>query len=152
MRVRSGVFGCLLVCRVKPRLKELKKLLEKKGEIYLSKYSGWYSVSDEAFYTDDEIEEVNGFKQCKISGSKVEWVEEESYFFKLSAWSEKLLNFYKKNPNFILPKSRKNEVIKFVEKGLKDLSISRNSFTWGIPVPKDKKHIIYVENECISNI
>merc|ERR1711991_47835 len=85
------------------------------------------------------------------SGSLVEWVEEESYFFKLSAWSNKLLEFYKKNPNFILPESRKNEVVKFVEKGLKDLSISRTSFTWGIPVPKNEKHVIYVWLDALTN-
>ena len=121
------------------------------GDIYLDKYSGWYSVSDEAFYDEDEIEDNNGKKISKSSGSSVEWVEEESYFFKLSSWSKKLLEFYKKNPNFILPKSRKNEVIKFVEKGLKDLSISRTSFTWGIPVPKNKKHVIYVWLDALTN-
>ena len=121
------------------------------GDIYLDKYSGWYSVSDEAFYDEDEIEDSNGKKISKSSGSLVEWVEEESYFFKLSAWSKKLLEFYKKNPDFILPESRKNEVIKFVEKGLKDLSISRTSFTWGIPVPKDKKHVIYVWLDALTN-
>ena len=123
---------------------EIWNRLIKSGDIYLDKYSGWYSVSDEAFYDEDEIEDKNGKKISKSSGSLVEWVEEESYFFKLSAWSNKLLEFYKKNPNFILPTSRKNEVIKFVEKGLKDLSISRTSFTWGIPVPKNEKHVIYV--------
>ena len=121
------------------------------GDIYLDKYSGWYSVSDEAFYDEDEIEDKNGKKISKSSGSLVEWVEEESYFFKLSTWSNKLLEFYKKNPNFILPVSRKNEVIRFVEKGLKDLSISRTSFTWGIPVPKDKKHVIYVWLDALTN-
>ena len=125
--------------------------LVESGDIYLDKYSGWYSVSDEAFYDDDEIEEKNGKKISKSSGSTVEWVEEESYFFKLSAWSKKLLEFYKKNPNFILPESRKNEVVKFVEKGLKDLSISRTSFTWGIPVPKNKKHVIYVWLDALTN-
>jgi methionyl-tRNA synthetase len=121
------------------------------GDIYLDKYSGWYSVSDEAFYDEDEIEDMNGKKISKSSGSLVEWVEEESYFFKLSAWSKKLLEFYKKNPNFILPDSRKNEVVSFVEKGLKDLSISRTSFTWGIPVPKNKKHVIYVWLDALTN-
>ena len=121
------------------------------GDIYLGKYNGWYSVSDEAFYDEDEIENINGNRVSKSSGSNVEWVEEESYFFKLSVWSKKLLQFYKKNPNFILPASRKNEVIKFVEKGLKDLSISRTSFTWGIPVPKNKKHVIYVWLDALTN-
>ncbi len=130
---------------------ELWNRLIESGDIYLDKYSGWYSISDEAFYDEDEIEDNNGKKMSKSSGSSVEWVEEESYFFKLSAWSNKLLDFYKKNPNFILPVSRKNEVVKFVEKGLRDLSISRTSFTWGIPVPKNKKHIIYVWLDALTN-
>jgi len=132
-------------------VKEIWNRLIKSGDIYLDKYSGWYSVSDEAFYDEDEIEDINGKKKSKSSGSLVEWVEEESYFFKLSTWSKKLLEFYKKNPNFILPESRKNEVVKFVEKGLKDLSISRTSFTWGIPVPKNEKHVIYVWLDALTN-
>tara|TARA_B100000963_G_scaffold346744_1_gene352299 strand:+ start:50 stop:1591 length:1542 start_codon:yes stop_codon:yes gene_type:complete len=130
---------------------EIWNRLVNSGDIYLDKYSGWYSVSDEAFYDEDEIEDKNGKKISKSSGSSVEWLEEESYFFKLSAWSQKLLEFYKKNPDFILPESRKNEVVKFVEKGLKDLSISRKSFTWGIPVPKDKNHVIYVWLDALTN-
>ena len=129
----------------------LWNILEKKGEIYLSKYSGWYSVSDEAFYLEDEVEEKNGIKLSKISGSIVEWVEEESYFFKLSKWQDKLLELYEKNQNFILPKSRKNEVINFVKSGLKDLSVSRKSFSWGIKVPTNKNHIIYVWLDALTN-
>ena len=127
------------------------KILEKKGEIYLSKYSGWYSVSDEAFYTDDELENIDGVKKSKISGSSVEWVEEESYFFKLSKWQEKLLKFYQENKNFILPESRKNEVISFVKGGLKDLSVSRKSFKWGIPVPSNQEHVMYVWLDALTN-
>ncbi len=130
---------------------EIWNRLVESGDIYLDKYSGWYSVSDEAFYDEDEIEENNGKKISTVSGSRVEWVEEESYFFKLSAWQEKLLKYYKKNENFILPLSRKNEVIKFVKKGLKDLSISRTSFSWGIPVPNNKKHVIYVWLDALTN-
>ncbi len=130
---------------------EIWNRLVASGDIYLDKYSGWYSVSDEAFYDEDEIENINDNKVSKSSGSNVEWVEEESYFFKLSSWTEKLLEFYKKNPDFILPASRRNEVIKFVEKGLKDLSISRTSFTWGIPVPNNKKHVIYVWLDALTN-
>ena len=115
---------------------EIWNRLVKSGDIYLDKYSGWYSVSDEAFYDEDEIESLNGKKISKSSGSNVEWVEEESYFFKLSSWSKKLLEFYKKNPNFIMPTSRKNEGIKFVEKGLKDIII-RTSFI-GNPTQKIK--------------
>ena len=137
--------------RHKKSAKNIWNILEKKGEIYLSKYSGWYSVSDEAFYTDDEIEEVNGFKQCKISGSKVEWVEEESYFFKLSKWEKTLIKFYEDNPYFILPISRKNEVVSFVKGGLKDLSVSRKSFKWGIPVPTNDQHVMYVWLDALTN-
>ncbi len=132
-------------------VQEIWNRLVKSGDIYLDKYSGWYSVSDEAFYDKDEIEEIDGKKFSKISGSPVEWVEEESYFFKLSAWSNKLLEFYKKNNNFILPVSRKNEVVSFVQKGLKDLSISRTSFSWGIPVPNNNKHVIYVWLDALTN-
>ena len=125
--------------------------LVKSGDIYLDKYSGWYSISDEAFYDEDEIEVVDGKKVSKTSGSPVDWVEEESYFFKLSAWGEKLLKLYNEKKDFILPTSRKNEVVNFVEKGLKDLSVSRTSFTWGIPVPNDNKHIIYVWLDALTN-
>ena len=127
------------------------KLLEEKNEIYLSKYSGWYSVSDEAYYNEDEIEEIEGKKLSKTSGSIVEWVEEESYFFKLSKWQKPLLNFYNKNPNFILPSTRKNEVISFVEGGLKDLSVSRKSFKWGIQVPSNDNHVMYVWLDALAN-
>ena len=132
-------------------VEDLWKKLEKSGDIYLGKYKGWYSVSDEAYYDDDEIIEQAGSKISKLSGSKVEWVEEESYFFKLSSWAKRLLDHYKSHPNFILPTSRNNEVVKFVEKGLKDLSVSRTSFSWGIPVPKNQKHIIYVWLDALTN-
>tara|TARA_S200000501_G_scaffold137683_1_gene130097 strand:- start:2362 stop:3906 length:1545 start_codon:yes stop_codon:yes gene_type:complete len=125
--------------------------LEKSKDIYLSKYKGWYSVSDEAYYDEDEIENKNNIKYSKISGSKVEWVEEESYFFKLSSWQDKLLKFYNDNPKFILPSSRRNEVVNFVKKGLKDLSVSRTSFNWGIPVPTNSKHLIYVWLDALTN-
>ena len=130
---------------------EIWNRLIESGDIYLDKYSGWYSISDESFYDKDEIEDKNGQKISKTSGSSVEWVEEESYFFKLSAWSKKLLEHYKNNKEFILPTSRKNEVISFVEKGLKDLSISRTSFSWGIPVPKNDNHVIYVWLDALTN-
>ncbi len=125
--------------------------LVKNDEIYLSKYSGWYSVSDEAFYSNEEIEDVNGTKRSISSKSIVEWVDEESYFFRLSKWEKKLLDFYNKNPNFISPESRKNEVISFVKSGLKDLSVSRKSFSWGIKVPKNKDHVIYVWLDALTN-
>ena len=132
-------------------VEDLWNKLVNSGDIYLDKYKGWYSVSDEAYYDNDEIEDRDGTKIAKSSGSKVEWVEEESFFFKLSSWSKKLLDHYKSNPDFILPKSRNNEVIKFVEKGLKDLSVSRTSFSWGIPVPRNQKHVIYVWLDALTN-
>ena len=125
--------------------------LIKSGDIYLSKYKGWYSVSDEAYYNSDEIAEKNGKKISTFSGSSVEWVEEDSFFFKLSVWEKKLLEFYEKNDKFILPSSRRNEVIKFVKSGLKDLSVSRTSFTWGIKVPNNNKHVIYVWLDALTN-
>ncbi|MBS56462.1 MAG: methionine--tRNA ligase [Rickettsiales bacterium] len=137
--------------RHKKSVTNLWNILEKKNEIYLSKYSGWYSVSDEAFYSEDEIKEDDGKKISIISGSSVEWVEEESYFFKLSKWEKPLLKFYSENPNFILPESRKNEVISFVKSGLKDLSVSRKSFTWGIKVPSNSEHVIYVWLDALTN-
>ena len=137
--------------RHRKSVEQLWKVLEDRNEIYLSKYSGWYSVSDEAFYSNEEIEEIEGIKKSKSSGSKVEWVEEESYFFKLSKWQEPLLKFYEENPKFILPESRKNEVISFVKGGLKDLSISRKSFTWGIKVPSNTEHVIYVWLDALTN-
>ena len=132
-------------------VEELWNKLVLSGDIYLDKYSGWYSVSDEAYYDEEEIQEINGKKVSKTSGSSVDWVEEESYFFKLSAWADDLLKYYKDNKDFILPVSRKNEVVSFVEKGLKDLSVSRTSFSWGIPVPKNKKHVIYVWLDALTN-
>ena len=137
--------------RHKKSVQHLWKELEKSGDIYLSKYSGWYSVSDEAFYNEDEIETKGGEKVSVNSGSRVEWVEEESYFFKLSKWQDKLLDYYEKNPNFILPQSRKNEVVSFVKSGLRDLSISRKSFSWGIKVPSNEEHIIYVWLDALTN-
>jgi methionyl-tRNA synthetase len=132
-------------------VQRLWKILEENNKIYLSKYSGWYSVSDEAFYSEDEIETAQGKKTCSATGSSVEWVEEESFFFKLSEYQDLLLNFYEKNPDFIQPASRKNEVISFVKSGLKDLSVSRTSFNWGIPVPGNDKHIMYVWLDALTN-
>ena len=126
------------------------KLLDK-GDIYLDKYSGWYSVRDEAFYSNDEINTNQEGEKIGPNGSKLEWVEEPSYFFKLSSWQNKLLEFYERNPKFIAPQSRYNEVLSFVSKGLEDLSISRTTFKWGIPVPKDENHIIYVWLDALTN-
>ena len=137
--------------RHKKTVQYLWSILEANDDIYLSKYSGWYSVSDEAFYAEDEITQKDGNKIASSSGSLVEWIEEESYFFRLSKWQEKLLEYYEKNPNFISPKSRKNEVISFVKGGLKDLSISRKAFSWGIKVPNNPEHVIYVWLDALTN-
>jgi len=137
--------------RHKTSVQYLWSILEENKDIYLSKYSGWYSVSDEAFYNEDETIEKDGAKISISSGSSVEWIEEESYFFRLSKWQDKLLDYYEKHPNFILPKTRRNEVISFVKSGLKDLSISRKSFSWGIKVPNNDEHVIYVWLDALTN-
>ena len=137
--------------RHKKTVQYLWSQLEKNDDIYLSKYSGWYSVSDEAFYTEEEISEKEDNKIATSSGSLVEWIEEESYFFRLSKWQDSLLEYYENNPDFISPKSRKNEVISFVKSGLKDLSISRKAFSWGIKVPNNPEHVIYVWLDALTN-
>ena len=129
---------------------ELWRLLKDNGHIYLGAYAGWYSVRDEAFYTETEVKTVDGQKLAP-TGAPVEWVEEPSYFFDLSKWQDKLLAFYEANPEFIAPESRRNEVISFVKGGLKDLSVSRTSFKWGIPVPGDEDHIMYVWLDALTN-
>ena len=137
--------------RHKKTVQYLWNELLKNDDIYLSKYSGWYSVSDEAFYTEDEIEEIDGNKRSISSKSSVEWIEEESYFFRLSKWEKPLLEYYDNHPDFISPSSRKNEVVSFVKGGLKDLSVSRKSFSWGIKVPNNKDHVIYVWLDALTN-
>src|SRR5882724_3476260 len=125
--------------------------MEKNGDIYLSKYAGWYSVRDEAYYAEDETH-VNEHKVrlSTKSGTPVEWVEEESYFFRLSAYQQKLLELYER-PDYVLPKERLNEVASFVKGGLQDLSISRTTFDWGVRVPGNDKHIMYVWVDALTN-
>ena len=126
------------------------KLLEA-GEIYLDKYAGWYSVRDEAFYAADELVDGPDGGKLAPTGAPVEWVEEPSYFFRLSNWQDRLLELYENNPDMILPASRRNEVVSFVKGGLQDLSVSRTSFKWGIPVPGDDEHIMYVWLDALTN-
>ncbi len=126
-----------------------QKLLQN-GWIYKGDYQGWYAVRDEAYYGEDELTIKDG-KHIAPSGAECEWVVEESYFFKLSAFGEKLLAYYQANPDFIQPQSRRNEVISFVKGGLNDLSVSRTSFSWGVPVPNDDKHIMYVWLDALTN-
>src|SRR3954462_6158854 len=130
---------------------EIWRRMEQNGDIYLDKYAGWYSVRDEAYYAEDETH-VNEHKVrlSTKSGTPVEWVEEESYFFRLSAYQQKLLDLYARE-NFVLPKERLNEVASFVRGGLQDLSISRTTFDWGIHVPGNPKHIMYVWVDALTN-
>jgi methionyl-tRNA synthetase len=125
--------------------------LEKNGEIYLGKYAGWYAVRDEAFYGEDELTVGPDGKKRAPSGAEVEWVEEPSYFFRLSAWQDRLLRFYDENPGFIAPVSRRNEVVSFVRQGLTDLSVSRTTFNWGVKVPGAHGHIMYVWLDALTN-
>ena len=120
-------------------------------QIYLGSYAGWYAVRDEAFYTESELTEGPDGRKRAPSGAEVEWVEEPSYFFRLSAWQQPLLELYETHPEFVAPESRRNEVISFVSSGLKDLSVSRTSFKWGVPVPDDPNHIMYVWLDALTN-
>lgn len=120
--------------------------LAENGHIYLGKYAGWYSVRDEAYYAESEL--VDG---CAPTGAPVEWVEEPSYFFRLSAWQDRLLAFYEAHPDFVLPHGRYNEVVSFVRGGLTDLSVSRTTFSWGVPVPDDPAHVVYVWLDALTN-
>lgn len=126
--------------------------MEKNGDIYLAKYAGWYSVRDERYFAEDETHlNDKGARIATETGTPVEWVEEESYFFKLSAYQDKLLKLYAEVPDFVLPKERLNEVASFVRGGLQDLSISRTTFDWGIRVPGNDKHIMYVWVDALTN-
>ncbi len=125
------------------------KLIEN-NQIYLSNYEGWYSVRDEAFFQENELKKINGSFFTE-NGSPVEWVKEESYFFRLSNWEKKLVSYYENNTDKIAPKTRLNEVLSFIKSGLKDLSISRTTFKWGIPVPNNNKHVMYVWIDALCN-
>ena len=129
----------------------LWKKMEANGDIYLAKYSGWYSVRDEAYFDEDDITTNGDGKKFAPSGAPVEWVEEESYFFRLSAYQDRLLKHYEDHPDFIGPDTRRNEVLSFVRRGLKDLSISRNTFDWGVPVPGADGHVMYVWVDALTN-
>ena len=137
--------------RHKASTTELWKRIEKAGDIYLGHYEGWYAVRDEAFYDESELTTRPEGTKVAPSGAPVEWVREPSYFFKLSAWQDRLLQFYEDHPEFIAPSSRKNEVISFVKGGLHDLSVSRTTFNWGIPVPDAPGHVMYVWLDALNN-
>ena len=121
------------------------------GDIYTATYKGWYSVRDEAYFDDDELVDGEGGKKLAPSGAEVKWVEEPSYFFRLSAYQDKLLKLYEDHPDFIAPKERRNEIISFVKRGLQDISISRTTFDWGIPVPDAPGHVMYVWVDALTN-
>jgi methionyl-tRNA synthetase len=132
-------------------VQEIWKRMEANGDIYLSSYAGWYSVRDEAYYAEDETILGDDEVRRGPQGTPVEWVEEESYFFKLSAYQDRLLALYNDEPDFIGPDSRRNEVMSFVKGGLRDLSISRTTFEWGVKVPGDPKHVMYVWVDALTN-
>ena len=130
----------------------LWRRMEENGDIYLAKYAGWYSVRDEAYYDEAELVTApDGSRRAEKTGTPVEWVEEESYFFRLSAYGERLLALYEANPDFIGPDSRRNEVTSFVRSGLQDLSVSRTTFDWGVPVPGNPAHVMYVWVDALTN-
>jgi len=137
--------------RHKAACQALWKKLVQSGDIYLSRYAGWYAVRDEAYYGEDELSDGPNGKKIAPSGAECEWVEEESYFFRLSAWQDKLLKLYNENPDFIQPDTRRNEVISFVKSGLRDLSVSRTRMTWGVPVPDAPGHVMYVWIDALTN-
>jgi methionyl-tRNA synthetase len=125
--------------------------MEAAGDIYLDKYSGWYSVRDEAYYGESETRLDDKGQRLGPHGTPVEWVEEESYFFRLSKYADKLLDLYRRVPDFVLPRERLNEVASFVRGGLQDLSLSRTTFDWGIKVPGNPRHIMYVWVDALTN-
>ena len=130
---------------------ELWKRMEANGDIYLGTYGGWYSIRQEAFFDESETTINEEGERVEPLGSPVEWVEEESYFFRLSTYGDKLLELYESQPDFIRPDTRRNEVISFVKSGLRDLSISRTTFDWGIPVPGNPEHVMYVWVDALTN-
>ena len=137
--------------RHKRTCQELWRLMAANGDIYKGGYAGWYAVRDEAYYDESETELRADNVRYGPQGTPVEWVEEASYFFKLSAYTDKLLAHYEANPDFIGPESRRNEVISFVKSGLRDLSVSRTTFDWGVPVPGDAAHVMYVWVDALAN-
>ncbi|MDE2376965.1 methionine--tRNA ligase [Bradyrhizobium sp.] len=130
---------------------EIWRRMAANGDIYPDSYSGWYSVRDEAYYAEDETRLNDDGVRLGPQGTPVEWVEEKSYFFRLSAYQDRLLALYQQNPDFIGPDSRKNEVVSFVKGGLRDLSISRTTFSWGVKVPDDEEHVMYVWVDALTN-
>jgi len=132
-------------------VQELWRLMVANGDIYLGNYAGWYSVRDEAYYAEEELIDGPDGEKLSPQETPVEWVEEPSYFFRLSDYQDRLLAHYAAEPGFIQPESRRNEVVSFVKSGLKDLSVSRTTFSWGVPVPDDPAHVMYVWVDALTN-
>jgi methionyl-tRNA synthetase len=137
--------------RHKACVQEIWRRMAAKGDIYLSKYSGWYSVRDEAYYDEGELTQNPEGRKFAPTGTPVEWVEEESYFFRLSNYADRLLAHYEAQSDFVTPEKYRNEIVAFVKRGLNDLSISRTTFDWGIPVPGDERHVMYVWVDALTN-
>jgi len=129
----------------------LWKAMDANGDLYLDRYEGWYSIRDEAYYDESELVPGEGDEKLSPQGTPVEWTVEESWFFRLSAYQDRLLALYRDDPNFIQPESRRNEVLRFVEGGLRDLSVSRTSFDWGVKVPGAENHVMYVWVDALTN-
>ncbi|WP_066778575.1 methionine--tRNA ligase [Sphingomonas sp. CCH5-D11] len=127
------------------------KAMEAAGDLYLDRYEGWYSVRDEAFYDEKELVDGEGGAKLSPQGTPVTWTAEETWFFRLSKYQQPLLDLYQANPDFIRPESRRNEIMRFVEGGLSDLSVSRTSFDWGVPVPGSPGHVMYVWVDALTN-
>ncbi len=130
---------------------EIWKRMESNGDIYLDRYAGWYSIRDEAFYAESETSLNGQGVRIGPQGTPVTWTEEESYFFRLSGYQDKLLAYYEANPDFISPPFKRNEIVSFVKAGLQDLSVSRTTFAWGVPVPGNQKHVMYVWVDALTN-
>jgi methionyl-tRNA synthetase len=130
---------------------EIWRRMQENGDIYLSKYSGWYSVREEAYFEEIDLTLAADGRKLTPTGTPVEWVEEESYFFRLSAYADRLLAHYREHPDFIVPEKYRNEIVSFVSRGLHDLSVSRTTFDWGIPVPGDPRHVMYVWVDALTN-
>ena len=128
-------------------IQKIFRTLYEKGEIYKGKYEGWYCTPCESFWTETQLKDG----KCPDCGREVKWTEEEAYFFRLSKYADRLLKLYEDHPEFIQPESRKNEMIAFIKQGLQDLCVSRTSFTWGVPVDFDPKHVVYVWIDALPN-
>ena len=137
--------------RHKRSVQAIWERMKANGDVYLSKYAGWYSVRDEAYFDASELKDGPNGGKLAPSGAPAQWVEEECYFFRLSAYGDKLLAHYQANPDFITPEHYRNEIVAFVKRGLADISISRTTFDWGVPVPGDPKHVMYVWVDALTN-